>query len=103
MLCSRQITMEEIERADSLLLEFCKKFEDLYGKQHYTINLHLHAHLKDCILDYGPISAFWLFPLERLNGILGAYHTNCHDITLQLMGRFTSSLYNGTHNWPDKH
>ena len=51
-------------------------------------------------LDFGPVYSFWLFSFERLNGILGSYHTNCHDISVQLMRRFTSSIYHGTHNWP---
>lgn len=94
-LCRRQITKKELEEGDKHLLAFCESFEALYGKKYYTINLHLHGHLKQCILDFGPIYSFWLFPYERLNGILGSYHTNCHDISLQLMRRFTSSMFHG--------
>ena len=65
-----------------MLLEFCESFEKLYGKENYNINLHLHGHLKECILDCGPVYSFWLFSFERLNRVLGA---NCHDISLQLM------------------
>ncbi len=86
-------------------MEFCKVFEQLNGKQYYTMNLHLHGHLKDCILDYGPVYPFWLFSFERLNGILGSYHTNCSKISLQLMRKFTSSVRLGGHHllvgeWP---
>lgn len=103
ILCRRQITIPELNKGDALLIEFCQLFERLYGKEHYTINLHLHAHLKECILDFGPVYSFWLFSFERLNGILGSYHTNCHDISLQLMRRFTSSAYSGVHNWPGEY
>ena len=24
-------------------------------------NLHLHAHMKTCILEYGPVYTFWLY------------------------------------------
>ena len=44
-------------------------------------NMHLHGHLKECILDFGPVYTFWLFSFERLNGVLGFYHTNRHDIS----------------------
>ena len=37
-------TNDDITTADFLLL---KRFEDLYGKEKCTINLHLHLHLKD--------------------------------------------------------
>ena len=32
--------------------------ERLYGKQFITPNMHLHMHLKSCILDYGPLHGF---------------------------------------------
>ena len=30
--------------------------------------MHLHGHIKDCILDFGPVYSFWLFSFKRLNG-----------------------------------
>ncbi len=38
---------------EGLLLDFCKLFEQLYGQRNYTINMHLHAHLMECVLDFG--------------------------------------------------
>ena len=55
--------------------------------------MHLHLHLKDCILDFGPIYAFWLFSFERYNGILGDIPTNNRNVELQLMNRFTRDNY----------
>ena len=34
-------------------MEFCEKFEVLYGQEFVTPNMHLHCHLYDCILDFG--------------------------------------------------
>ena len=81
-------------------MDFCKLFEQLYGQRNYTINMHLHAHLMECVLDFGPVYSFWLFSFERLNGVLGSYHTNCKNISLQLMRRFMSGQYYGAENWP---
>lgn len=53
-----------------------------------TPNMHLHLHLKESLLDYGPIYAFWLFSFERFNGLLGAYSTNKRNIEIQLMRKF---------------
>ena len=72
-------------------------------KKSTPLILHLHVHLKECFMDFGPVYSFWLFALERLNGILGSYHTNCHDISLQLMRQFTSHLHYVTPNWPDEY
>ena len=66
-------------------------FEQLYGADSCTPNLHLHCHLKECLLDFGPGSAFWLFACERLNGMLGSVSTNHHGIEPQLMRKFITS------------
>ena len=58
---------------------------------HDIQNMHLHLHLKNCLLDYGPVYAFWCFSYERFNGILGAYHVNNHVITIQLMRKCTTA------------
>ncbi|VDI02384.1 Hypothetical predicted protein, partial [Mytilus galloprovincialis] len=87
-LCSIFITVNNAKVADRLLLEFCKKFEQLYGQDFVTPNMHLHGHLYDCILDFGPVYSFWLFSFERENGILGSYKTNKKNIEVQLMKRF---------------
>ena len=65
--------------------------------------MHLHCHLKECVEDFSPVYAFWLFGFERLNGILGGFHTNNHDVTLQLMHRFLASSELGVHNWPSEY
>lgn len=82
------ISKEEITLADALLLQFCKKFQTIFGKESITPNIHLHCHLHDCIKNFGPVSSFWLFPYERFNGVLGDEPTNNHSIELQVMKRF---------------
>ncbi len=81
-------------------MNICKAFEQLYGKTYCNNNLHLHGHLAECVRDYGPVYAFWLFAFERLNGVMGSFHTNCHDISLQLMRRFIDTSDFGIHKWP---
>ena len=81
----------EVESADLLLLNFCKEFERLYGKGACTPNMHLHMHLKACLLDYGPPHAFWCYPFERYYGILGQYNTNRRAIESQLLKKFCHS------------
>ena len=90
LMCSRAISQNGISKLDSLLLSFCQTFEELYGASSCTPNLHLHCHLKECFLDYGPASAFWVFAYERLNGILGSVLTNHRNIETQLMQKFFS-------------
>ena len=47
--------------------------------------MHLHMHLKQTLLDFGPPHSSWCFAFEHFNGILGSYHT---EIELQIMRKF---------------
>ena len=55
------LKQSHVEKSDILLLQFCKKFEILYGKEKCTPNMHMHCHLKYSILDVGPLYSFWCF------------------------------------------
>ena len=62
----------------------------LHGKDIITPNMHMSCHIKECILDYGPINNFWLFSFERFNGVLGKLPNNNRSIEVQMMRRFLS-------------
>ena len=55
----------------------------------------MYRHLKECLIDYGPVYDFWLFLFERFNGVLVSYHTNQKASQIQLMCKFLSdsSIY----------
>ena len=88
LICSRAISTGNVTKLDYHLISFCKKFQETFGAAACTPNLHLHGHLKECMLDFGPSSSFWLFAFERLNGILGSVSTNHQAMEIQLMRKF---------------
>ena len=88
ILCCPFITTADVMKANVLLKKFCVDFEQLYGKERVTPNMHMHTHLCECVLDFGPIYAFWLFSFERYNGIMGAFPTNNRSIEIQLTRKF---------------
>ncbi len=51
IICSRVISTDRLEVADRYLQTFLSKFVSLYGPLNCTPNMHLHLHLKDCILQ----------------------------------------------------
>ena len=102
ILCKQQLTETEIDTADLLFLRFCEKVQELYGKSAVTPNMHLHCHLKDIILDYGPVQEFWLFSFERYNGILGNQPTNNRAIEEQLMKWFIRDNVVNSFEFPDQ-
>ena len=84
ILCNRVLTNDDVDSAHYLLQSFCEMLL-LYGDKAATPNLHLHMHLRETLLDFGPVYGFWLFGFERFNGILGSYKTNNRDIESQIM------------------
>ena len=66
------------------------------------MNMHLHGHLAECIEDFEPVYSFWCFAYERMNGVLGAYHTNTHHISIQYMRRFLDSKSYAPIYWPSE-
>ena len=91
ILCSRVISIDKLEEADGHLQTFLSKFVKLFGPLHCTPNMHLHLHLKECMLDYGPVYSFWCFSFERFNGILGKFNNNNRTIEVQIMRQFQQS------------
>ena len=70
ILSQTKLSQDDVILADALLLRFCRRIEHLYGTSVVTPNMHLHCHLRSCILDFGPLHGFWCFPYERYNGVL---------------------------------
>lgn len=101
LLGKKVLTYSDIELGDRHLMEFCRTFEELYGKDLVTPNMHLHGHLKECLLDYGPFHSFWCFSFERFNGILGSFHTNNRSIEIQLMRKFLMQAKVKDFNYPE--
>lgn len=101
LLCSRAITQDGIILADRLIHEYCCLFEEEFGKEQCYPNLHLHCHLKNCLFDFGPATAFWLFSFERMNGLLGSFHTSNHAVEIQLFRKFISTQHVSSTMWPD--
>jgi hypothetical protein len=73
IITSRELRKNELNEAFGKLVEMNKLVEQKYGQEKISPNLHLCLHICECSLDYGPISSFWCFGFERMNGILGIY------------------------------
>ena len=85
--CRRNISEVQVNIGDMTIMNFCECFLSVYGKSLLTPNIHLHGHLASFIKDFGPVYSFWLFPYERLNDILGSYHSNSHNISAQRLAK----------------
>ena len=81
-------TRSNVERTHALLLQYCALYLRAFGAEGCTINTHVACHLRICIIDYGSVSAFWLFGFERQNGIIQHYNSNCFNPASQAMKCF---------------
>lgn len=62
----------------------------------------MHCHLKEVVLDYGPVYEFWLFAFERYNGILEHQPHNNRHIEPQLLQRFLRDNYASSLDLPEE-
>ena len=58
------ITKDDATMFHNMIMQFLRMFEKKYGSDSVTPNMHMHAHLKDCVIDYGSVYGFWLFSFE---------------------------------------
>ena len=88
LICQPLISRDEIDTAHDLLIRFCLMFETLYGKNACTPNMHMVCHLRDIMLDYGPVYGYWCFSFERYNGMLESMHKSWINPEKQLLEKF---------------
>ncbi len=87
LMCGRYIRRSDINTINDYLFTFCHGVERIFGEARCTMNMHLHCHLKEVMLDYGPVCAYWTFPFERYNGYLASMPRNGINIEPQIMRR----------------
>ena len=70
LLNQRSVSEHDINVASDVLKEYCGLFEDLYGIENMTCNLHQLLHLPDIVRKFGPLWVTSCFPYEDMNGKL---------------------------------
>ncbi|GBB91770.1 hypothetical protein RclHR1_19140004 [Rhizophagus clarus] len=85
VLTSRALQKSELDKAFTKLLEMNKLIEKKYRQEKISPNLHLCLHICECAFDYEPLSSFWCFSFERMNGILGSYKNSKRNIETELI------------------
>ncbi len=71
----RSMDAERVEKFDRYMLHYLRGLRELFS--HTLVpNHHLSLHLRECLMLFGPVHAWWAFPFERYNGILQHLNTN---------------------------
>ncbi|KAI1786040.1 hypothetical protein LXA43DRAFT_898720 [Ganoderma leucocontextum] len=71
----RSMDAEHIEKFDRYMMHYLETLRSLFNHQ-LVPNHHLSLHLRQCLLIFGPVHAWWAFPFERYNGLLQHLNTN---------------------------
>ena len=64
----RIISVDEVEKGHELIIRFLNGVQGRYGHETIAINMHMHIHLAECILDCGSFYSFWCYAYEQMNG-----------------------------------
>ena len=72
ILCSYSINENDISSADLFLKQFFCMFMRIYGPYKCSFNMHLHLHLKQTLLDFGPTHTTWCYAYESMKGSMGS-------------------------------
>jgi hypothetical protein len=87
------LTVTQIDTAHDLLVIYFKEFLKLYGPENCSPNMHMACHMKECVLDYGPVSTFWCFAFERFNGALEGIKKSWYLPEKQMLLKFLDMQY----------
>ena len=82
------LSLDDVDFADSKLLEFCVEAEKRYGDKFITPNFHYALHYRETLRDHGPVYASWCFAFERMNLRISDIPTNKRNVEQQYMRRF---------------
>jgi hypothetical protein len=76
----QKITEADFNIASQKLFHFINGFENLFGEESMTYNIHLLNHLPMCILKLGPLHSYSLFAFEGKNHFLNNYISGTHNV-----------------------
>ncbi len=80
ILCQDQISEDDLKDAELIFIDFIREYENLYGKDNMTSNLHAHVHLVAQVRRFGPL-------------------TKCSGFAFENMFLISREMYHGTVNF----
>lgn len=88
MLLKDNITHEEIDFANDLLIHFVTSYLELYDSINMTINVHLLSHLGKYVSLWGPLWTYSAFVFENGNGSLLNLIKGARGMGVQIVNKY---------------
>lgn len=97
ILCSTQISTEQLDRAENLLQSFVQDFEEHYGQANMVFNIHLLLHTAQCVRKNGPLFGYSNYAFEDYIGNLKGFVLAPTDVLHQITTRYLMKKSVETH------
>ena len=88
LMLKETISQRDLFDASQYLKTFVADFENLYGAQHCTYNMHQLLHVTDCVRNFGPLWGYSAYSFENFNGILQHYFHGTQAVGLQVVNSY---------------
>uniref|UniRef100_A0A2N9I3Q0 DUF4218 domain-containing protein n=1 Tax=Fagus sylvatica TaxID=28930 RepID=A0A2N9I3Q0_FAGSY len=75
-LCSKELSVEELDRLDHQIAEILCKLEQVFPPSFFDVMMHLPIHLAYEAKVAGPVQYRWMYPIERYLRTLKGYVRN---------------------------
>lgn len=79
------VTVDDINIAHDLIVDFVYNAPNLYGEHVCTFNLHLLLHAAQCVKNWGPLWCYSLFQFEHNNGVLTSLFNGTRQVCSQIV------------------
>ncbi|XP_057321193.1 uncharacterized protein LOC130664985 isoform X1 [Microplitis mediator] len=82
------IEYNDLEIAGSLIVRYVALYQEYFGKQVMTYNIHLLLHMKRCVLNLGPLQFHNTFIFENENHFVLKMQKSPNHIAVQIARRY---------------
>lgn len=91
LLVKEKVSVRDIAKAQKLISDFRNQYEDMYGTEFMTYNLHTLSHLTTCVEKLGPIWNYSNFPFESNNGVLVRFVKSPKGVLQQISNKYSAN------------
>jgi len=88
ILLGKEISLAQLVYCERGLVQFVSDFENLYGKQHLSFNVHQTLHLVQSVRDWGPLWSHSAFLFESYNSVLLNMIRGTQGVPMQILHSF---------------
>lgn len=90
---SDSVMAEELNLAERLLTEYVHKFEEYFGEENMSFNIHLMTHISNNVRDWGPTWATDVYKFESWNKTIAGKVTSPMHRAEQIANRFLMAKF----------